>query len=288
MREDEADVAGRQAVGEAWWRTDGGPGEMWRGTDGAAAGDPVEVWRTTLPGWSPGVERLVEVLDVHERERAGRLVHERDRAHFVASHAALRSILGSRLGLPPREVPLTRKPCPRCGGPHGRPAVEGADLHLSVARSDGVALFALARVPVGIDVEAVAASPPVEEVWPALHPTERDAVEAVPPDERAAVALRCWVRKEAYLKGLGVGLAREPAEVPVGPGRRPAAAPVTTSGPGGWRLVDLPAGAGQVAALAVAPGSGDPPPLVGRRLPLGAVLARGRRRDDRPPVSPPG
>lgn len=259
-REEGTEVPSRPDRGGASHREPGGPG-------GA-----VEVWEVPLPGWSPAVARITEVLAAAERSRAERLVHADDRAGFVVSRAALRSILGARLGSPPGAVPLVREPCPHCGGPHGRPAVEDADVHLSTARSRGRALIALAPVPVGVDLETLVPPPPVEELRPALHPSERRAVEAAPAEDRLAWTLRCWVRKEAYLKGLGTGLAVDPAEVLVGPGRRPGAMPVTSVGPDAWALLDLPAEPGYLAALALAPVLGGPPELERRCLPLGAVL----------------
>jgi 4'-phosphopantetheinyl transferase len=57
--------------------------------------------------------------------------------------------------------------------------------------------------------------------------------------------LRCWVRKEAYLKGLGIGLGDDPASVDVGPGPGP-------EGPDGWSVVDVEAGPRYLAAVALA------------------------------------
>jgi 4'-phosphopantetheinyl transferase len=68
-----------------------------------------------------------------------------------------------------------------------------------------------------------------------MHPGEL-------PLDRAG-ALRRWVRKEAYLKGLGTGLGIEPATVDL------------SADPPGWRVRDVDAPDGYVAAVAVATGS---------------------------------
>lgn len=221
-----------------------------------------DVWHLRIPAWSAALDQASSVLDDEERARARRYVREVDRRRFVVAHIGLRRLLGTYLGIAPRDVALSRAPCPRCGGPHGRPKVLGTPppLYFSMAHTADVALFALAAVPVGIDVEAVARSLVVEDVVAALHPDERLAIGSMPPDSRATAALGCWVRKEAYLKGLGTGLGVDPATVRVGCGAaKPVDEPIATDGPEGWTVIDLPAGAGYLAAVALASASSEAP-----------------------------
>jgi 4'-phosphopantetheinyl transferase len=93
----------------------------------------------------------------------------------------------------------------------------------------------------------------LDDLDTALHPNERLAIGALPPDERRSAALRCWVRKEAYLKGIGTGLGIDPAGVEVGLG--PAIDPSPgRPAPDGWTIVDLDAGPDHLVSVAVAPG----------------------------------
>jgi 4'-phosphopantetheinyl transferase len=64
-------------------------------------------------------------------------------------------------------------------------------------------------------------------------------------------ALRRWVRKEAYLKGLGTGLGLDPATVDL------------SADPPGWHVAEVDAGPGLVAAVAV----------MGPRCPMGVHRA---------------
>ncbi|MFJ6796600.1 4'-phosphopantetheinyl transferase family protein [Streptomyces sp. NPDC091268] len=184
------------------------------------------------------------VLDAAERDRAGRLVRDRDRHRYLASHLGLRVLLGGYLGLAPERVVLVRETCPCCGGPHGRPAVAGGALHFSLSHSDDVAYLAFAGVPVGVDVEAVPSADAVADVLNTLHPAETAELTALPEPLRPAAMGRVWCRKEAYLKATGTGLARGLAEPYVG--TAPAPAPVA-----GWTLTDLPAPTGYAAAVAL-------------------------------------
>lgn len=167
-----------------------------------------------------------DVLDADERARAARFARECDGRRWAAARAALRALVGERVGLPPQSVELGY-------GPHGKPAAPGVRFNLSHA--GGVALIALAAErEVGVDLERVdRRSTAIER---ALTPGERAALGA---GDRHLALLRTWCRKEALAKAAGTGLGWAPERF-------------DTSQPGPYRLADLDAPAGFVAALAVA------------------------------------
>ncbi|MFJ4715602.1 4'-phosphopantetheinyl transferase family protein [Streptomyces sp. NPDC088785] len=189
------------------------------------------------------------VLDADELRRAAGFRFARHRVRYVAAHLALRGILGERLGCAPGAVRFVREPCPRCAEPHGRPALADArDLHFSLSHSGDLALIALAPVPVGMDVEELPSAEAARELAAVLHPRERAELAALadPVEHRDALA-RAWVRKEAYLKGIGTGLSRAPDLDYVG------ALPGVPGSPDGWTVRDVPVPSGHLAAVALAP-----------------------------------
>lgn len=188
----------------------------------------------------------LDVLDEGERKRHAAFVRQADRDRYAAAHTALRRLLGAYLGQEPAAVLLGREPCPGCGGPHGRPvAVDGEGLCFSLSHSGDLVLLAFAPAPVGADVELLPAPTAVDDVATALHPWERAELAALPAAERRAAFARCWVRKEAYLKGTGHGLAAGVDGTYTGTGPTPAQVP-------GWTLSDVPVRPGYAAAVAVA------------------------------------
>ncbi|MBV2354035.1 4'-phosphopantetheinyl transferase superfamily protein [Streptomyces sp. J2-1] len=189
--------------------------------------------------------RAQELLDAEERARARAFRHIRDRDAYVVAHAALRSVLGVLLGMRAEALPLVREPCAGCGGPHGRPALSTPGVHFSLSHSGGLVLVALAEEPVGVDVEGLATAQAVLSAQSALHPVEADELARLPAPARAASFTRAWVRKEAYLKGLGTGLVRDPALDYVGTGPRPAAPDPH------WALRDVTVPTGYAAAVAL-------------------------------------
>ncbi|MEU9300266.1 4'-phosphopantetheinyl transferase superfamily protein [Streptomyces sp. NPDC048269] len=213
----------------------------------APEGAAVAVWSLDTALESVGghlVAGAAALLDPGERERAGRLLRPADRQRYLASHVALRVLLGGYLGLAPERVSLVREKCPCCGGPHGRPAVDGGGVHFSLSHSGDVAYLAFSGVPVGVDVEETPGVDAVADVLPLLHPAEVAELSALPEPARRPALARVWCRKEACLKAEGTGLARGLAEPYVG--STPVPAPVP-----GWTVRDLPAPTGYAAALAV-------------------------------------
>ena len=134
-----------------------------------------------------------------------------------AAAQLLRAEVARVRGSAPAEVRVTRL-CPRCGSTrHGRPSVADRpghpSLHVSVSRAGSLAVVAVTTAgEVGVDVEEVAA-PAFLKDRVGLHPAEI----ATYPAGRAAT----WVRKEAVLKALGLGLAVDPAALQVSPPAHP-------------------------------------------------------------------
>jgi 4'-phosphopantetheinyl transferase len=234
------------------------PDEAVHRLDGAhrpAAGH-AELWF----GWVPEAmdvadDLVVRILDGEEQRRAAAFAQPRHRVRYVAAHLGLRSVLGGYLGLPAAEVALTREPCPLCRAPHGRPAVAARPpLHFSMSHAGDIVVYAVARDPVGVDVELRASNDPAA-IGRYLHPAERAAVDRLTTAQHAEALLGCWVRKEAYLKGIGTGLAIELDAVHVGlpahlspPGGQAALPP-------GWALADLDIEGAHAAAIALATGT---------------------------------
>jgi len=203
------------------------------------------MWMLSLDDVEPAALEP-SVLDDEERRRAARIGAPARRLSFVAGRLLLRELLGEELAVAPRDIAYTRERCPACGAGHGRPALSGRHrgaLHFSLSRRDDLVLVGLASVPVGVDVEALPAPESVDEVGALLHPGERAEILAAAPAARPARFARIWTRKEAYLKGLGVGIATGLAADHVGR---------TASPLPGWTVLDAPAPGGYAAAAAVA------------------------------------
>lgn len=129
------------------------------------------------------------------------------RAAFLARRRLLRRVVAKRLGMNPGDVLVAKDG-------HGAPRITSArePIFVSLAARGDLVGIAIANRAIGIDVELTEAHPP-EPAWNILHRQEREWLSRQPPVSQAESFLALWCVKEAYLKALGLGLRREPAEI---------------------------------------------------------------------------
>ena len=215
-------------------------------TDRSATGSaPVEVFLVRLDAGEAEVARAEKWLSPTELGRAHRGTAD-VRRRRVLLRAGLRLALGRRLGLAPSAVRLRVTPA-------GRPMVHAGPpgLDANCSASGDVGLVAVSDgLRVGVDVERVAPWDPdvLSEGW--LSAQERAAIAALPVADRPVAVTRSWTRKEAVLKGLGIGLPGGPQHL--SPKLGPAPEHIA-----GWVLHDVQAPAGSIASLATSPWPGD-------------------------------
>ena len=194
-------------------------------------------------------------LSPGERERAARFRDPALGDRWAAGRRALRRLLAEATGLGPGALRLL--PDQETGRPR---LADAPDLRLSLARAGDHLLVALRRdAPVGVDLEPRAAARGLWDAAPwVLSPAERAALAPAPPADRDAACLAAWVAKEAYLKGVGLGLGRDPATLRLVPAADGSALVDDPAEPVRWLVLPLLARhPGLAGALAVAPA--DPP-----------------------------
>ncbi|HEU5332070.1 MAG TPA: 4'-phosphopantetheinyl transferase superfamily protein [Actinocrinis sp.] len=233
---------------------------------GAAAETTAHVWHGSLDHAQAEPDlAAAALLSPAERARA-RMLGAGTADLYVASHVAARRILAAYLGLDPAGLRLGRRLCPQCADPsHGPPSVlwPPTGLSYNLTASAGHWLLAVTEDdPLGIDLEIADTGPgarpgeagtPEQAAPVALTGRELAYVDGfADPAARRAAFLRCWTRKEAVVKAIGVGLVADLRAIDVDPARF---APVTVRygvlpGPAEWVVRDLPLGPGRHAALA--------------------------------------
>ncbi|HEV7203842.1 MAG TPA: 4'-phosphopantetheinyl transferase superfamily protein [Jatrophihabitans sp.] len=195
---------------------------------------------------------LAQWLHPDEPDRPHRPMTPIDRDRSLTGRALLRTLVARATGRPAEGIAFERN-CPVCGGTdHGRPRVVGdAATFTSVAHAGDVVVAAVARAPLGVDVERVDAARFGGFDAVALTPLEGAQLAALGPGARPGARAALWVRKEALLKRHELGLTRDPRSVGIGLGE-PARVLDDPVAPGERvALVDLAVAAGYRAALAV-------------------------------------
>jgi 4'-phosphopantetheinyl transferase len=159
-----------------------------------------------LAGWR-------DLLDDEERARADRHRQSNDRETFIAAHALLRSMLSDATGVPSGDWRFTRDP-------YGKPALApehgGCGLRFNLAHTRGMAVCALAREEIGVDVEATDRRVDLAIANRFFAPREVEAIATAPPAYRPELFFRFWTLKEAFIKATGEGLSRNLASFSFG------------------------------------------------------------------------
>lgn len=162
----------------------------------------VHIWRAYISSWTAHTLDLAAVLSPDERARALRYHFPQHRNSFIVARAVLRRLIGQYLAMAPSAVRFTYNR-------YGKPFVlhDSSDLHFNLAHAGDVALYALARREVGIDVEQVRH----DLDWAGIarshfSPAEQAEIASLPPALRSTAFFRCWTCKEAYIKARGMGL----------------------------------------------------------------------------------
>lgn len=215
----------------------------------APCGGQVHVWRARVDISNIETRHLYESLSGPERERAAAFKFDKDQRRFIARRGLLRAVLARYLAMAPARVECV-------AGPHGKPSLARGDsgLEFNQSASGDLTLIAVASAtPVGIDIERINVDPGHEELARRFFaPGEVAALCRLSPAERGIAFFRCWARKEAVVKALGMGLSfpLDRFEVPLEPG----GGEVDLPSPGDaatkrWRLIDLQADPNYADAL---------------------------------------
>ncbi len=116
-------------------------------------------------------------------------------------HQALLELLSRYARLEPNKIRLRRTDT-------GKPYLENSDISFNLSHSANLTLVAIARdLALGVDVEAIQARiEPLAIASQFFHPAERAALQTLEESSRLDLFFRIWVRKEAYVKGVGGGL----------------------------------------------------------------------------------
>jgi len=215
------------------------------------------VWRIPVVADSAVSDACARLLTEAELHRGKRYTRHDDRLRYQLGRASLRCLVARYLGVSPQQVGIEPN---QAGKPQLDAATSAAAngvLHFNLSHSGSWIVAAFARsFAVGIDVEAVSAkSASARMIDYVLSDRESQVLRGLPQHKQAAAFFKGWTSKEAFVKGIGVGLSAglksiEVSVDPDAPARLLSAPPEHR--PDLWQLRTLEVSAGYVATLALA------------------------------------
>lgn len=214
----------------------------------------VHLWKACLSLPADRLGCLRATLSDDERERADRFVIHLVRDRFIAARGALRDILGRYLGQPAPAIRFAY-------AEHGKPelADDRTGLCFNLSHTRDMALYAMARNRrIGVDIECLDRPVYNDRLKLAerfFSEAEHRTLRMLPEDRQDAAFLRCWTRKEAFVKAIGDGLTCPLNEFDVTlSDREPPAITATRWDPleaGRWAMVSMAPENGYIAAVVV-------------------------------------
>ena len=175
-------------------------------------------------------------------EEAAKFLNPLSRRRWLVSRTAAHGILACYATVHASQVTFVSD---ERGKPLPVAVANGEVLHFSISHSAGVGLVGICgEGPIGIDLEEVR---PMDEFDAVLrrffHRREIEGIDQLAGPEQTDAFYRCWARKEAILKAVGLGLDAPLHRLSVGW----TAADCNVhemheeiGPPAGWTLIDLP------------------------------------------------
>lgn len=161
----------------------------------------IHIW--TIAERPHAASEYLPLLSRAESERAFALRTTKLFDRFVIDHGLLRMLLGAYLEIDPRKLTFATNQ-------YGKPQLENRTcrLRFNMSHSGAITVVALCLdAEVGIDVETIR---PIEE-WEDIAVShfskdENQSLHQDTPAHRMGAFFRCWTRKEAFIKAVGMGL----------------------------------------------------------------------------------
>jgi 4'-phosphopantetheinyl transferase len=210
----------------------------------------VHLWccSTTLDAMEAEERRAI--LSGPERARADRYRTAEPAFAFVAARSWLRLVLAAYTAIPAARIRFDTTPNGKLSLADD---IRVEPITFNLSHSGNVAIVAVAGgMELGVDVERVRPVSP-DVVAGCLAPAEAAALAALPPALREEAFIRCWTRKEAFLKATGAGLTVAPSDIAVSLDPLSAAVleiAADADEAAHWQLADLSLAPGYCGALA--------------------------------------
>jgi len=164
--------------------------------------DTLHVWLADLIQAEACAERLERMLGPREIERANRFRFPHLRRNYVARQGILRDLIGRYTGTAGADVQFVF-------GDMGKPALAAnSTLQFNMSHSQHLALYGFMwNHEIGVDIEFERPLADLADIANASFAAEEVAsLFSLPPDQRITAFIKCWSRKEAFIKAVGAGL----------------------------------------------------------------------------------
>jgi len=183
-------------------------------------------------------------LQQQEQQRVAQFTNPTDKNRYINAHAFLRQVLSRYIAVPPAEVSFEYTDL-------GQPVLSGAQAVVCFGLSyrNAQVIVGVSSHPIGVDIEQVSKTDIDSVAYNFFSKEECTALDAaINTNEKLILFFRIWTLKEAFIKGLGIGVGYDLQSFTVDPSAMPVQLHSTEIG---WLLHEIEMPAGYVAAAAI-------------------------------------
>lgn len=196
------------------------------------------------------LDQFYATLVPDEKKRAERLLIPEKVEQFILGRGFLRSLLAAYTGFEPGKLKLS-------SDENGKPFLVNSRIQFNLSHSHKQYLFGMTSgTPLGVDVQQFyQLTNPKFLAKKYFSSGEIDTLPEGTDEGYLEAFFTCWVRKEAYLKGLGFGLRKNPSRITLIASTPETSQPLSEQplprNPKGWKILDIDSPPGYKAAAAV-------------------------------------
>lgn len=141
------------------------------------------------------------LLNSEEREKASRFARPNLQNKYVKTRGALRTILASYLKINAQNIEFKL-------GEYGKPYLPDNSIHFNLSHTENKFVVVVSNEPLGVDIEHIkkrqGLAGLVDKCFSEIEQTHWNNVSK---QEKTALFYHFWVRKEAFVKAVGRGIA---------------------------------------------------------------------------------
>ncbi len=171
--------------------------------------DPgVKLYKIELFKYQESVPGLINFLSPSERNRADGYHFLKDKNRFIICRTILKILLAEHIGLDVDKIILdthfNKKPY----------LSSHPSVFFNVTHAGDYAIIAIAKSPIGVDIEYVNKSFDYEEILPNIF-NKIEIDEVINSNDKHLTFYRFWTRKEAIVKAIGNGIDENFSKIPI-------------------------------------------------------------------------
>ena len=168
----------------------------------------VKLFKIVLSDYYKVIDALSKSLTIAERERAERYRQTKDKNRFIISRSLLKHLLAEESGVDIAKITLEKHTNHKPYLPSDK------SLHFNVSHAGDIALIAISKYEIGVDIEFIDNEFNYTEILPTVFSKEEMKLIHESKNKRHSF-YKFWTRKEAIVKAIGRGIDDALIKIPV-------------------------------------------------------------------------